>query len=309
MKSRTTLKEDEAKKYRVVHNFEIHQGDSRISTKVDIAVTAASDDEAKEVGDAQMEKLMAYMRSGAVTPAKDVKPQESKQTDRPSAEAHEDEESNPQSDSRNFWQAKGFSNGKSSKGSLADYSEAEKDAIFLRAITEKKETNDEKIEREKTEKEFADRGGKVKVLPAGKEPKGKGTSLGSKHIGGKGESVKGKKGPGKKANILSKKLIVQNSIEQDGNVLAEKSKTEKQARTMAAAAHNPKFAKKVGIPTKVAKEFNEKDTGTKKLSNAMKKKAKKSPKQRVKEALETLRVLRESKIPPKPTFVDFLIKQ
>jgi hypothetical protein len=34
------------------------------------------------------------------------------------------------------------------------------------------------------------------------------------------------------------------------------SKTAKQARTMAAAAHNPKFAKKVGIPTKVAKEFN-----------------------------------------------------
>lgn len=40
------------------------------------------------------------------------------------------------------------------------------------------------------------------------------------------------------------------------------SKTPKQARTMAAAAHNPKFAKKVGIPTKVAKEFNKADTGT-----------------------------------------------
>jgi hypothetical protein len=32
------------------------------------------------------------------------------------------------------------------------------------------------------------------------------------------------------------------------------SSTPKQARTMAAAAHNPAFAKKVGIPTKVAKE-------------------------------------------------------
>lgn len=38
------------------------------------------------------------------------------------------------------------------------------------------------------------------------------------------------------------------------------SKTPKQARTMAAAAHNPKFAKKVGIPVKVAKEFNRADT-------------------------------------------------
>jgi len=29
---------------------------------------------------------------------------------------------------------------------------------------------------------------------------------------------------------------------------------------MAAAAHDPKFAKKVGIPQKVAKEFNRADT-------------------------------------------------
>ena len=33
------------------------------------------------------------------------------------------------------------------------------------------------------------------------------------------------------------------------------SKTPKQARTMRAAAHNPAFAKKLGIPQKVAKEF------------------------------------------------------
>jgi hypothetical protein len=38
------------------------------------------------------------------------------------------------------------------------------------------------------------------------------------------------------------------------------SKSEKQKRTMAAAAHNPEFAKKVGIPQSVAKEFNEADT-------------------------------------------------
>jgi len=37
------------------------------------------------------------------------------------------------------------------------------------------------------------------------------------------------------------------------------SKTPKQRRTMAAAAHNPSFAKKVGIPIKVAKEFNRAD--------------------------------------------------
>jgi len=39
------------------------------------------------------------------------------------------------------------------------------------------------------------------------------------------------------------------------------SKSAKQARTMAAAAHNPAFAKKVGIPTGVAKEFNKADKG------------------------------------------------
>jgi hypothetical protein len=37
------------------------------------------------------------------------------------------------------------------------------------------------------------------------------------------------------------------------------SKTPKQKRTMAAAAHNPAFAKKVGIPQKVAKDFNAAD--------------------------------------------------
>ncbi len=36
----------------------------------------------------------------------------------------------------------------------------------------------------------------------------------------------------------------------------------RQARMMAAAAHNPAFAKKVGVPQKVAKEFNQADAGT-----------------------------------------------
>lgn len=39
------------------------------------------------------------------------------------------------------------------------------------------------------------------------------------------------------------------------------SKSPKQARTMQAAAHNPKFAKKMGIPQAVAAEFVKADTG------------------------------------------------
>ena len=40
------------------------------------------------------------------------------------------------------------------------------------------------------------------------------------------------------------------------------SKSPAQARLMAAVAHNPKFAKKVGVPTAVGKEFNQADKGT-----------------------------------------------
>ena len=39
------------------------------------------------------------------------------------------------------------------------------------------------------------------------------------------------------------------------------SKSEKQRRLMAAAAHDPKFAKKAGVPQSVAKEFNAADKG------------------------------------------------
>ena len=38
---------------------------------------------------------------------------------------------------------------------------------------------------------------------------------------------------------------------------------------MAAAAHDPKFAKKVGVPISVARDFNQADKG-KKLAEAMK---------------------------------------
>ncbi len=40
------------------------------------------------------------------------------------------------------------------------------------------------------------------------------------------------------------------------------SKSSKQARMMAGAAHNPKFARKVGVPVAVAKEFNQADAKT-----------------------------------------------
>ena len=49
------------------------------------------------------------------------------------------------------------------------------------------------------------------------------------------------------------------------------SKSAKQARMMAAAAHDPKFAAKVGVPMKVAKEFNQADAGTGILSRKRKK--------------------------------------
>lgn len=38
---------------------------------------------------------------------------------------------------------------------------------------------------------------------------------------------------------------------------------------MAAAAHNPEFAKKAGIPQSVAKEFNAADSAKKKVSEAL----------------------------------------
>lgn len=41
------------------------------------------------------------------------------------------------------------------------------------------------------------------------------------------------------------------------------STSKAQARLMQAAAHNPKFAKKVGVPVSVAKEFNQADKGKK----------------------------------------------
>ena len=48
------------------------------------------------------------------------------------------------------------------------------------------------------------------------------------------------------------------------------STSDEQRRFMAAAAHDPKFAKRAGIPQSVAQEYNQADKG-KKLAAAMRK--------------------------------------
>lgn len=47
------------------------------------------------------------------------------------------------------------------------------------------------------------------------------------------------------------------------------SRSPAQARMMAAAAHDPAFAKKVGVPVSVAEDFNRADKGRGLLSKAM----------------------------------------
>ena len=61
---------------------------------------------------------------------------------------------------------------------------------------------------------------------------------------------------------------------QEGIRIAERSKSQAQARMMAGSAHDPKFAKKVGVKQSVAKEFNKADTGKKMSSLPKKVKAK-----------------------------------
>jgi hypothetical protein len=51
------------------------------------------------------------------------------------------------------------------------------------------------------------------------------------------------------------------------------SKSPEQARLMAAAAHNPAFAKRTGVPQNVAREFNQADAKT----GILRKKKKKMP--------------------------------
>jgi len=47
------------------------------------------------------------------------------------------------------------------------------------------------------------------------------------------------------------------------------SRSPAQARLMAAAAHSPAFAKKVGVPQSVAREFNQADKGSGLIARAM----------------------------------------
>lgn len=49
------------------------------------------------------------------------------------------------------------------------------------------------------------------------------------------------------------------------------SKSKKQARLMAAAAHDPGFAKKAGVPVSVARDFNKADAKTGILKKKVKK--------------------------------------
>lgn len=49
------------------------------------------------------------------------------------------------------------------------------------------------------------------------------------------------------------------------------SKNRKQAKLMAAVAHNPEFAKKVGIPVSVGKDFNAADVKSGLLKSKKKK--------------------------------------
>lgn len=88
------------------------------------------------------------------------------------------------------------------------------------------------------------------------------------------------------------------------------SKSFSQARMMAGAAHDPVFAKKVGVPMKVAKEFNKADTRSKFLKSAMRAKGpayaeggEVSPSQRVQDFLDRFDDARKKEsemVPPPP---------
>jgi len=90
------------------------------------------------------------------------------------------------------------------------------------------------------------------------EPRKAGRPKGTKH-------ATGARGPGANSKLLQLK-----AIREEGDtcphcgakkVVDERSVSQAQAHMMAGAAHNPKFAKKVGVKQSVAKEFNKADTG------------------------------------------------
>ena len=75
--------------------------------------------------------------------------------------------------------------------------------------------------------------------------------------------------------------------------------SEKQKRFMQAVAHSPSFAKKVGVPMSVGKEFTKKDGGEVKESKAMMKKevgfmkAKGAPKSMIKHEMEEMKGMKK----------------
>lgn len=76
------------------------------------------------------------------------------------------------------------------------------------------------------------------------------------------------------------------------------STSKKQARFMAAAAHSPAFAKKVGISQDVAKEFNQADKGRKFRSGGMAKKLF-GGKETYSEEMKEAKALKSGKISPR----------
>lgn len=79
------------------------------------------------------------------------------------------------------------------------------------------------------------------------------------------------------------------------------STSKKQAKFMAAAAHNPEFAKKAGISTSVAKEFNQADKGRKFKEGGMatdKLKKMFKGKESMKEELAEAKAIKSGKITP-----------
>ena len=76
------------------------------------------------------------------------------------------------------------------------------------------------------------------------------------------------------------------------------SVSKKQRNFMAAAAHNPAFAKKAGIPTSVAKEFNQADKGKKFKGGGMAGKLFKG-KETYSEELKEAKAVKAGKVSPK----------
>lgn len=99
----------------VKHTFEMQKGTNKISTQVHVTVTATSDDEAHTIAAEQMKKIMSYMRSSdhpqfsSSKSSDDVTPHKVEPTS-PAVE-QEEEQPDPDSDTRKYWRSKGFGEG------------------------------------------------------------------------------------------------------------------------------------------------------------------------------------------------------